>query len=75
MPPLTYTTEPPTEPGWYWMRLPWSTDSDSDECVQVYHDRDGVLRAHYGSAPVNPRPALFPAGTLWAGPIPRPVEA
>lgn len=73
---MTWTTTAPTTPGWYWMRLPWNAiDGRDDKCVSVQHDRDGVLRASYSSNQKSLRPTNLPAGTQWAGPIPRPAEA
>lgn len=75
MPPLTYTTEPPTQPGWYWMRLPWNAGSRRLLRVQVCHDRSGALQVYYSGAMLDLRPDTFPAGTQWSGPIPQPGEA
>lgn len=63
---MTWTTTPPTVPGWYWLR----TAGDArGEVVRVARDPDGpaaglaVYRAGYELD------EDFPAGAEWAGPL------
>jgi hypothetical protein len=68
---VNWTTTPPTEPGWYWLRV----GPRPDEVVQVlagggalwvHYRGDGIPIAEVGDG-IHPRPA-----PLWAGPIQRP---
>ena len=61
---LTWTTEPPKVPGWYWWR--WAR-YQQHYCIEV---RDGLIVEH-------PRKVLRAAkdiGGEWAGSIPTPKE-
>ena len=70
--PLQWTSEPPTEPGWYWYRL-----NERDNISITYVDVYGTVITYY--------PNLCPDGWSrqnlknihgqWAGPIPEPMEA
>jgi hypothetical protein len=59
-----WTTEPPTEPGWYWVKHKRHTDVFM---VSVAHDDDKVLTVYSDGYPV-------PADNLthWLGPLPPP---
>lgn len=68
---MTYTTNKPTQPGWYWMK-----DGSAEVCVQV---EIGTCDGYYfecvwqiGSK--KPVPLSTMKGMLWAGPIPEPTE-
>jgi hypothetical protein len=57
--PLVWTTDPPTEPGWYWVR--WTDgETDVDHFDMGYFSEDS--------------PSPFGAFTHFAGPIPEPQE-
>lgn len=62
---FTYTSEPPTEPGWYWLRTPHHKPYPAE----VYdHVTLGLV--------VKLRHSMYPQrvagpGGEWAGPIPR----
>lgn len=62
--PLRWTSEPPTSPGWYWIR--WGAAANHTEVVLVT-DSD-ALRVHYGSRVADMR------DVEWAGPIPAPAS-
>ena len=70
-PALTWTTETPTEPGWYW----WQESAQAPEAVFVLHydNQSGPLVFR---DPVD-RVWQFvqrQSGIQWAGPIPLPGE-
>jgi hypothetical protein len=75
---LTWTSEKPTEPGWYWHRISVHT---KPTFVKMWQDEnDGGRLVFTGDS--NGFPAKIgsavPAEKLrgqWAGPIPEPVEA
>ena len=70
---MTWTKEPPTEPGWYWKReiregrimsseMVEVEIAESGEVLYTYHaDYDGAFRS-------------TPGWNEWAGPIPEPQE-
>ena len=65
---MKWTTETPTEPGWYWVRSPRSPMGI-------------VLVVPFGSGLAVDSPMFVPEyvcdcddGTEWAGPIPAPKE-
>jgi len=71
---LTWTDEPPTEPGWYWLR----TNPDvgiSPRVVKVI-ERDASLRVNdtLDDAGIDHELGDYD-NYQWAGPIPQPVES
>lgn len=60
---MKWSTEPPTEPGWYWVK-----PVDGERCVKRYSELD---IAAYHKAFLR----LRKAGWEWAGPIPEPTES
>ncbi len=80
-PPLRWTTEPPTEPGWYWWREPCSVTWN---VCEIYHGSisSRPLFVRNGGR-VDNLPTFVmiygaggPGGRRleWAGPIPEPSE-
>ena len=75
MPELRWTTEPPTVPGWYWVRWsprkPWSGQSEV-EVVEVLVPKSGaVYLDHCGRSPEWE--SLSANWLEWSGPIPEPT--
>ena len=67
---MKYTTSPPAEPGYYWLK-----DADGEEIVEVWHDPghpvSGTLFIHRcGSGDCGELASL--KNVEWAGPIPHP---
>jgi hypothetical protein len=64
---VTWTADPPTEPGWYWVR--WPDDGPRDYCEptieDVYEDLNGLYVAGV------PFPDC-PSALWWPTPIPAP---
>ena len=67
---LTWTTEPPKVPGWYWCRL---SKLNMPRCVEVYGS-EGGLRFGSGDSWREPSMSVESEGFEWAGPIAPPVE-
>ena len=59
---MKWTTDKPTEPGWYWIKTP--TGISANGYVDYF---DGELIG-------LTRPEEFPSSTKWAGPIEEPPE-
>lgn len=64
---MTWTTTPPTAPGWYWFRHTRLSDA---QCVQVVGHEDGAARVWLMAVD---RPLKVACGE-WAGPIVPPQE-
>ena len=74
MPDLRWTTEPPTEAGWYWVR--WVSprggkDEAPDVVLVLVTQKDGPL--HYEEAEGSWLP-IVDVWTEWSGPIPEPTD-
>jgi hypothetical protein len=77
---LRWTSDTPTEPGWYWLKrkdargLPSLLDHfPVMTCVVPYK---GVMSVRYGAgASSSRRPVDWLVGAEWAGPIPPPQDA
>lgn len=65
-PPLQWTREPPTKPGWYWRRHPMGA-TWAVFCDEVYQHRGQLCRM--GDIDVTASPDCE-----WAGPIPEPRD-
>jgi len=65
---LTWTDQPPTEPGWYWHQYP---DRQKPAKVHALYKWEGEIcvNPHNGS----PGTKAEEYGGQWAGPIPQPV--
>lgn len=64
---MDWTTEKPTEPGYYWAMLP---TNKWGEVVRVFNDWSGkylLVRSSNGTEPLHRYGEI-----LWAGPIPMP---
>lgn len=62
---MTWSTQPPTEPGWY-----WASWKDTPEIVEVAPDLDGKLVAWSGG---DTRPVTH-SRWMWGARIPPPFE-
>lgn len=67
---MTWTTEKPTEPGWYWMKADSGTDSGPIVRQIVTIIGDHLYYNHPQHGAIN-----IPNERQWAGPIPMPEEA
>ena len=70
---LCWTTETPTEPGWYWNRVAGKETLP----VRLYYDSNGTLCYQVAGLPYECWLAEALAdepGCEWAGPIPEPQE-
>ena len=70
---LKWTSEPPQEPGWYWMQVP--RQEDTPWCVQVTQTADGVYVAWIAGIVRQDVKFLVSIGYKFAGPIPEPTGA
>lgn len=62
---MTWTTEKPTVPGYYWYRI----QGNDDQIVEVvFSKRDGCFEV-YWMADNGGWPLQFTNGAEWAGPI------
>ncbi len=72
---MTWTTDVPKEPGWYWMK----TAKLKPEVAKIYHSefRHGlaVARAYHDGVERLDEFASGRRGVEWAGPIPEPEDA
>lgn len=59
---LTYTSDPPAGPGWYWLR-----SRVGYECVVRVEEISGELRVN--EFPGGPSVEVSVYGGLWAGPL------
>lgn len=71
---MNWTTEPPSEPGWYWMK----SKKIQPEVVNIMRFWDRLLSV--GRAYNDEREPLSDfiscrRGVQWAGPIPEPEDA
>ena len=68
---MHWTKEPPTQPGWYWLRTV-KAGHELTEIVRISNDAN-ILKSQwagiFGSWPVG-----MEVENLWAGPIPMPME-
>lgn len=70
---LRYTSEPPTEDGWYWMRIYHYGYRESVVHI-VFYNGDLILERHARGDVVELVSSLAKNGVQFAGPIPRPEE-
>lgn len=68
---LSWTSEPPTEPGWYWNR-----QSKIDTPIMTYVSKYGRVFGYYPHLGVDGHAEFLVSvrKSQWAGPIPEPVE-
>lgn len=71
---MTWTSQTPTAPGWYWLRRVAAGIRPYPRVVEVdYLDDDLVVNEEWGPTPLAEYP---PPQWEWsAAPIPEPVEA
>jgi hypothetical protein len=67
---LEWSSDPPSEPGWYWERRNKSWDCIS--VIEVSEGRDGILEADRSMSFEDILRNKYPIE--WAGPIPLPGE-
>ena len=79
---LTYTTDRPTEPGWYWVRSTNSSGDGTEEWLTHLTETDSGLSTYDESeaefTPIDEwffhKDSKFFQPYEWGGPIPRPNE-
>lgn len=67
---LTWTSETPTEPGWYWARNKGSVSMYRKQVLEIVCWDDGVLVLMLDCGKRIP----IADNLMWAGPIPVPEE-
>ena len=75
---MKWTTDTPTEPGWYWYRGPEKRHHLVAEVIEVMaspHPESGLMLVVYVGNSSKPIPIQeFSSQCQWAGPIAEPEE-
>lgn len=73
-PNLTWSSTPPTQPGWYWAKLPTSTHPQPMEFRSDFGTKDGLYMnldpIQYGTGAHIDLVVERMKGIQWCGPIP-----
>lgn len=74
MNPLTWTSERPTEPGWYWMRKLPFLDKPKIVLIRLVSNGSLFVKRYEASMQALNEFVTRHRGCQWAGPIPDPQE-